>query len=182
MALPLIFSAIIAGMKSFKRGNLILVATLVVGVTCIGQVVRAQAPSSDDVQALVKQGQKLNSEGKQDEALKVYKQALEKSPNSYEAHLESGVALDLKGDYTAARSRTFGHLRPVVTRRTYGAAWSRHPCSGAVTVAIHGTWCLALATTSTRASGNPAMVGSACTRSFATGIACTWASQRAATI
>jgi hypothetical protein len=29
------------------------------------------------------------------------RQALEKSPNSYEAHLESGVALDLKGDYAA---------------------------------------------------------------------------------
>jgi hypothetical protein len=52
-------------MESFNRGILILVATLVVGVTCIGLVARAQAPSSDDVQALVKQGQKLNSEGKQ---------------------------------------------------------------------------------------------------------------------
>jgi tetratricopeptide (TPR) repeat protein len=92
-------------MKSFNRGILILVATLVAGVTFIGQVARAQAPSSDDVQALVKQGQKLNSEGKQDEALKLYKQALEKSPNSYEAHLESGVALDLKGDYAAAREQ-----------------------------------------------------------------------------
>ncbi len=57
----------------------------------------AAAPSGD-VQGLVKQGQKLNSEGKQDEALRVYKQALEKSPNSYEAQIESGVALDLKGD------------------------------------------------------------------------------------
>jgi Flp pilus assembly protein TadD len=52
---------------------------------------------SDDAQVLVKQGQKLNNEGKQDEALVVYKQALEKSPNSYEAHLESGVALDPEG-------------------------------------------------------------------------------------
>ena len=67
-------------------------------------------------------------------------------------------------------------------RRTYGAAWNRHPCSGALTAAIRGTWCLASATTSTRESGNPAMAGSACTRSFATGIACTWAYQRAATI
>ena len=50
----------------------------------------------------MKQGQKLNSEGKQDEALMLYNQAPEKSPNSYEAHLESDVALDLKGDYAAA--------------------------------------------------------------------------------
>lgn len=83
----------------------------VVGMTCMGQVARAQAAAtSDDVQALVKQGQKLNSEGKQDEALKLYKQALEKSPNSYEAHLESGIALDLKGDYTAARE----HLKKAI--------------------------------------------------------------------
>jgi tetratricopeptide (TPR) repeat protein len=74
------------------------------GVTCMGQVARAQvAAPSDDASALVKQGQKLNGEGKQDEALTLYKQALEKSPNLYEAHLESGIALDLKGDYAAAR-------------------------------------------------------------------------------
>ena len=97
-------------MKSSYRGILILLATLTAGVTCIGQVARAQAPSSDGVQALVKQGQKLNSEGKQDEALKLYQQALEKSPNSYEAHLESGVALDLKGDYAAARE----HLKKAI--------------------------------------------------------------------
>jgi Flp pilus assembly protein TadD len=73
-------------------------------VTCLGQEARAQAAASaDEVQALVKQGQKLNNEGKQDEALKLYRQALEQSPNSYEAHLESGIALDLKGDYAAAR-------------------------------------------------------------------------------
>src|SRR6266850_642303 len=89
----------------------ILLAMFVMGVTCTGKAARAQAAaSSDDVQALVKQGQKLNSEGKQDDALKLYKQALEKSPNSYEAHLESGVALDLKGDYAAAR----GHLKKAI--------------------------------------------------------------------
>ena len=76
----------------------------------MGQAARAQAAPSDDAQALVKQGQKRNSEGKQDEALKLYEQALEKSPNSYEAHLESGVALDLKGDYAAARE----HLKKAI--------------------------------------------------------------------
>lgn len=63
----------------------------------------AQAAPSADTQTLVKQGQKLNSEGKQDEALRLYQRALEAVPNSYEAHLESGIALDLKGDYAAAR-------------------------------------------------------------------------------
>jgi tetratricopeptide (TPR) repeat protein len=58
------------------------------------------APSAAD---LVKQGEKLNSEGKQDEALALYHQALEMSPNLYQAHLECGIALDLKGNYTEAR-------------------------------------------------------------------------------
>jgi tetratricopeptide (TPR) repeat protein len=66
--------------------------------------------SSDDEQTLVKRGQELNNEGKQDEALKLYQQALAKSPNSFEAHLESGIALDLKGDYAAARE----HLKKAI--------------------------------------------------------------------
>jgi tetratricopeptide (TPR) repeat protein len=77
----------------------------------MGQAPNAQASvPSRDAQALVKQGQKLNSEGKQDEALQLYQQALAMSPNSYEAHLESGVALDLKGDYAAARE----HLKQAI--------------------------------------------------------------------
>lgn len=60
----------------------------------------SQAPQPAD---LLKQGQKLNSEGKQDDALALYRQALEMSPNLYEAHLDSGIALDLKGNYTEAR-------------------------------------------------------------------------------
>ena len=77
----------------------------------MGQAARAQAAAdADDALALVKQGQKLNSDGKQDEALKLYAQAIKKSPNLYEAHLESGVALDLKGDYAAART----HLKKAI--------------------------------------------------------------------
>ena len=75
------------------------------------QAAKAQAAApSDDVQALLKQGQTLNSEGKQDEALKLYEQVLEKSPNSYQAHLQSGMALDLKGEYDAARE----HLKKAI--------------------------------------------------------------------
>jgi tetratricopeptide (TPR) repeat protein len=97
-------SDIIAGMKSRNLGIWILWVCVVVGVTCFGEPASAQAPTpSDDAQALIKKGQKLNSEGKQDEALKLYQQALEKSPDLYAAHLESGIALDLKGDYAPAR-------------------------------------------------------------------------------
>ena len=75
---------------------------------CIAFFQSAAAAQSDEV--LIKQGQKLNSEGKQDEALKLYQQVLQKSPNSYQAHLESGIALDLKGDYSAARE----HLKKAI--------------------------------------------------------------------
>ena len=64
--------------------------------------VTSQANTSDPM-ALVKQGQELNSSGKQDEALALYRQALQLSPNLYEAHLASGVALDLKGECVEAR-------------------------------------------------------------------------------
>jgi tetratricopeptide (TPR) repeat protein len=52
---------------------------------------------------LVKQGEKLNEEGNQDEALALYSKALQQSPGLYEAHLDAGIALDLKGDYAPAR-------------------------------------------------------------------------------
>lgn len=54
---------------------------------------------------LVQRGQKLSHEGKQDEALALYRQALDKSPNLYEAHLAAGIAYDLKGDYAEAQSQ-----------------------------------------------------------------------------
>src|SRR6185369_13432877 len=102
------FSAIIARMKFFHHELFILLSVF---VTCLGQAAIAETTSpSTDAQALVKQGQKLNSEGKQDDALRLYKQALEKSPNLYEAHLESGVALDLKGEYAEARK----HLQKAI--------------------------------------------------------------------
>src|SRR6266404_3930310 len=51
----------------------------------------------------IRQGNRLRSEGKYDEAMKLYAGALEKNPELYEAHAAMGVALDLKGDYAAAR-------------------------------------------------------------------------------
>lgn len=64
------------------------------------------APASaktDDALELVKQGQKLNSEGKQDEALALYDRALQLSPNLFQADLAAGMALDLQGKYQQAR-------------------------------------------------------------------------------
>jgi tetratricopeptide (TPR) repeat protein len=68
---------------------------------------QSTAPQSStktfDALELVKQGQKLNSEGKQDEALALYNQALQLSPDLYQAQLASGMALDLQGKYQQAR-------------------------------------------------------------------------------
>jgi tetratricopeptide (TPR) repeat protein len=73
-------------------------------LTCLTPAaLAAQTPPASGALDLVKQGQKLNSEGKQDEALALYQQALAASPNLYEAHRETGVALDLKGIYEEAR-------------------------------------------------------------------------------
>ena len=55
------------------------------------------------VRHLLEHGQELNREGRQDDALVLYSQALAMSPDLYEAHLGSGIALDLKGNYAEAR-------------------------------------------------------------------------------
>jgi tetratricopeptide (TPR) repeat protein len=62
----------------------------------------AKPPAPGSAADLVQQGQKLSREGKQDEALALYTKAHDKSPGLYDAHLEMGIALDLKGDYTTA--------------------------------------------------------------------------------
>src|SRR3984893_5854927 len=85
--------------------RVLIVACLLTGFAWTQQSpgVPASAPAPGSLAELVKQGEKLNGEGKQDEALALYSKALEQSPTSYEAHLEAGVALDLKGEYQEAR-------------------------------------------------------------------------------
>lgn len=82
--------------------------TIVFGLACTtllfaGVILAEQTATGGDAMALVKRGQELNGAGKQDEALALYRQALQLSPNLYEAHLASGIALDLKGEYEEAR-------------------------------------------------------------------------------
>jgi len=60
-------------------------------------------PPPGSPQDLVQQGQKLSREGKQDDALALFRQAMEKAPGFSDAHLATGIALDLKGDYAGAR-------------------------------------------------------------------------------
>src|SRR4051812_9617268 len=63
------------------------------------QTPTAQSDENDPV----KQGRKLSQEGKQDEALALFKQAVEANPRNFDAYNGGGIALDLKGDYAAAQ-------------------------------------------------------------------------------
>ncbi len=67
------------------------------------QSASATPPAPGSAADLVQRGEKLSHDGNQDEALALYRQALEKSPDFYQAHLESGIALDLKGEYAKAQ-------------------------------------------------------------------------------
>ena len=67
------------------------------------QSAQKEAPAPGSPADLVQQGEKLSRDGKQDEALALYTKALDKDPDLYQAHLNAGIALDLKGDYAAAR-------------------------------------------------------------------------------
>jgi Flp pilus assembly protein TadD len=62
----------------------------------------AQAPQSTTANPLAP-GQKLISDGKFDDAIGFYKNALQSNPNSWEAYMGIGAALDLKGDYAQAQ-------------------------------------------------------------------------------
>jgi len=69
----------------------------------LAQQPAAPAPMLGSPEDLVKQGEKLEREGKFDDALALYKQALDKDASLYQAHMAAGVALDLKGNYSEAR-------------------------------------------------------------------------------
>ena len=80
--------------------------TLLLSVVTAGaQPPPSPAPVGQNPEAdLVRQGQQKAREGQHDEALAIYRQVLAKSPDSFPAHLQTGVVLDLKGEYTEART------------------------------------------------------------------------------
>ena len=84
-------------MVCFTFGSLLFVAV------AFAQQPAAPSPAPGSPADLVQRGQKLSHDGKLDDALALYRQALDKSPGLYEAHLAEGMALDLKGEYTEAR-------------------------------------------------------------------------------
>src|SRR4029453_18617585 len=70
-------------------------------------VVLSGAPLAQDAPdplKLVQQGRRLNAAGRQAEALELYDRALKINPDQFEAHLASGIALDLLARYEEART------------------------------------------------------------------------------
>jgi len=76
---------------------------LLLAVSAAAKSPQASSSQSDNVMDLVKQARKANSDGKQDEAIALYRQAEQISPSLFEAHLGAGVVLDLKAQYDEAR-------------------------------------------------------------------------------
>jgi tetratricopeptide (TPR) repeat protein len=78
-------------------------ALCAVGFLIAAAAVVVAQPASADPQALAKEARKLNLEGKQDEAIALYREALMRAPDLYDAHYGLGIALDLTGAYADAR-------------------------------------------------------------------------------
>jgi tetratricopeptide (TPR) repeat protein len=70
----------------------------------------AQAQAQDP-EALVKQGRTLFSQGRHDEAERLYRQAITLNPRSFEAARALGILLNIKGQYPEART----HLQRAVS-------------------------------------------------------------------
>src|SRR5207249_12078840 len=66
--------------------------------------VLAQAPAQQQQPEFVKQGQQLMREGKPEEALALYRQTLQTSPDSVPANLAAGSVLDIMGKGEEARN------------------------------------------------------------------------------
>jgi tetratricopeptide (TPR) repeat protein len=86
-----------------------------------GSSAPASVAADSAADQLVAQGEQLSSQGRQDDALAAYEAALQRAPNLADAHLGTGVALDLEGQYVAAR----GHLRRAIALAAPGPAKAR---------------------------------------------------------
>jgi Flp pilus assembly protein TadD len=72
-------------------------------VILLAAVASAQPPTRQDQPAFIRQGQQLMRDGKLAEALSLYQQTIQSSPDSIPANNAAGVALDLMGRSPEAR-------------------------------------------------------------------------------
>lgn len=76
--------------------------TLILLVFC-ASLLGAQVSSGQSPADTIKQSRQLSREGKQNEAIALYRAVLLQHPDSFELHLAAGTALDLQGQYDEAR-------------------------------------------------------------------------------
>jgi tetratricopeptide (TPR) repeat protein len=81
--------------------TLCLIPSALVSLLCVPPEL-AQAPGQQQPE-FVKQGQQLVREGKPDEALALYRETLQTSPDSIPANIAAGSVLDLMGKGEEAR-------------------------------------------------------------------------------
>jgi tetratricopeptide (TPR) repeat protein len=82
-------------------------------VVCLAALCAATVPIGAQVpEDLVKQGRALVGQGKHDEAVALYRQAIKAAPQSFDARLAMGIVLDLQGQYAEART----HLAEAIRR------------------------------------------------------------------
>ena len=107
-------------------------------VFCLISVVSlaAQTPAAQPPAALIAQGGQKLQEGKFEEALALYRQELQRSPNSLQAHAAAGVALDLMGLYGEARQ----HLEKAIQAAPDAEAKARAMRSMAMSYAFEGDY------------------------------------------
>src|SRR4051812_38433512 len=94
-----------------RKSLVLLAAVMVFSGSSLAQTPTTQAgqntPGSDSPQAkaadLVKQGRKLLSESKIDDALQMYRKASAFDPQYYDAQAAIGSALDIRGQYDEAQ-------------------------------------------------------------------------------
>jgi Flp pilus assembly protein TadD len=90
--------------------NATLVATRILGIASAAVLLAAPSLSAqssgmpDPAADLLRQGQQKMREGRPEDAIAIYRQALQTSPRSFSANSQLGVALDLTGKYADARS------------------------------------------------------------------------------
>jgi tetratricopeptide (TPR) repeat protein len=73
-------------------------------VAALCAVVLSGEPQTADPEELVKQGRTLFSQGRHDEAERLYRQAITSNPRSFEAARALGILLNIKGQYPEART------------------------------------------------------------------------------
>jgi tetratricopeptide (TPR) repeat protein len=77
----------------------------------------AVEPAPDPAADLVQRAQQKQHDGKLEEAIPLFKQAVQMSPRYFLAHQHFGIILDLTGDYAGARTHLFMAQRLATTPR-----------------------------------------------------------------